>query len=141
MSEKEHLIFFSSEHSTSDKHTSSFTVDLPYTLNLEGEWKCAVLDFYIKPDNTNTQSSYFIYILADFCETSIIFQSNLAPILKKVYLSEGSEQYEFPYPLYIPLKQNSLIGFNLVFLDSSLRPINLNKQTKIECTLHFIKNE
>lgn len=141
MSEEEHRIYFSSDFSTQEKSSGSFTVHLPNTLNLEGKWKCAVLDFFIRPDNSDNHSSQFIYILADFCETSIILQTDRFPILRKVHLNQGAQQYEFAYPLYIPLKQSSITDFELVFLDSFLLPVKLNKPSKIECTLHFIKNE
>lgn len=141
MSEEEHRIYFSSDFSTQDKSSGSFTTHLPYSLNLEGRWKCAVLDFFIQPDSSTEQSSQFIYILADFCETSIILQSDRVPILKKVHLRGGARQYEFSYPLYIPLKQNRLSDFDLVFLNSFLKPVKLTKPAKIECTLHLIKNE
>jgi hypothetical protein len=142
MSEKEHLIFFSSDFSSYDRNSGHFCVHLPNTLNLEGEWKCAVLDFFITPDNSpEHSSSQFIYILADFCETSIILQGGYKPILKKVHLSKGAHQYEFSYPLYIPLKQSRLTDFDLIFLDNFFLPIRINQSSRIECTLHFIKNE
>lgn len=139
MSEEEHRIYFSTDFSTQNKDSGSFTTHLPYTLNLEGDWKCAILDFFISPD-ISKNSSQFIYILGDFCETSIILGIDRKPILKKAYLSSGTQYYEFTYPLYIPLKQSSITDFDLVFSDSSLTPIKLRRASKIECTLHFTKN-
>lgn len=139
MLEEEHLVYFSSNYSSQDLRSGGFTVNLPYTLNLEGSWKCAVLDFFIRPDNSDSNSSQFIYILADFCKTSFIHQTEQLPILKKVAVRKGSQQYQFAVPLYIPLKQNSITNFELVFLDSFLVPIKLHRKNKIECTLHFFK--
>ena len=141
MSEREHRFYFSSDFSTQDRVSGSFTINLPFVLNLEGEWKCAVLDFFIRSDNSDIYTSQFIYILADFCETSIILQTKEIPILRKVHLNASVQYYDFANPLYIRLKQNSLTDFELVFLDSSLLPLTLTKPSKIECMLHFIKDE
>lgn len=139
MSEDEHLIYFSSRYSKQDTITGSFTLNLPYTLNLEGKWKCAVLDFFISPDNSDNHSSQYIYCLGDFCKTSFIQEKNQIPILKKIPLSKGTKQYTFSNPTYIPLKQNSLSDFDLSFLDTFFQPIILHKINIIECTLHFVK--
>lgn len=139
MSEDEHVIYFSSEFSVQDTASGGFNVALPYTLNLEGFWKCGVLDFFIRPDNSDAQSSQFIYILSDFCKTSFIQQSQQLPILKKVGLRKSQHSYKFTRPLYVPLKQNSLTDFDLLFLDSFLTPIKLHRAHKIECTLHFVR--
>ena len=141
MAEREHLIYFSSDFSTQDRVSGGFIINLPFVLNLEGEWKCAVLDFFIRTDNTDTHSSQFIYILADFCETSIILQTKEISILRKIHLNTSVQYYDFANPLYIRLKQNSLTDFELVFLNSFLLPIILTKPSKIECLLHFIKDE
>jgi len=139
MSEGEHLLYFSSKYSPQDSITGRFIINLPLTLNLEGEWKCALLDFFIRPDNSDDLSSEFIYILGDFCKTSFIQQNKQLPILKKVSINNSAHQYEFSYPLYIPLKQSSLTNFTLTFLDTFLKPIILHKSYLIECTLHFTK--
>jgi hypothetical protein len=141
MPKEEHHIYFSSSYSTPHPYSGGFTVHLPSVLDLDGNWKCAVLDFFISPDNTNHQPPHFIYILVDFCQTSIISETDRKPILKKVHLSGGAQQYEFSNPLYISLKQNRLIDFDITFLDSFLLPIHIQKTDKIECTLHLIKDE
>lgn len=141
MSEEQHLIYFSSVYATHDKVTGSFTTNLPFTLHLEGKWKCAVLDFSIKPDISDSNSPQYIYILADFCKTSIIHQIEQSPILRKVALSDAAQLYEFANPIYISLKQNSLTDFDLFFTNSLLNPIKFHKSNRIECTLHFIKDD
>jgi len=149
MSEEEHLFYFSSKYSLQDPITGSFTINLPLTLNLEGKWKCAVLDFFIRPDNldffirpddSNKHTSEFIYILADFCSTSFIQENKQIPILKKIGVNKGTYHYSFTHPLYIPLKQPTLTNFDLTFLDTFFEPITLHKTFLIECTLHFSKN-
>jgi hypothetical protein len=141
MLKREHLIYFSSDNARQINHTS-YSVRLPHELNLDGNWKCAVLDFFISSDTVINYYLKNIYILADFCETSIVSQIGAEPILKKIYLTEGTELYDFPNPLYIPLKQYSLSDFTITFLDRKLRKVYLEELGGIvECTLHLIKDE
>lgn len=141
MSEEEHLFYFSSKYSKQDQFTGGFTTNLPFPLNLEGEWKCAVLDFYIKTSSNNRDSIEFIYILGDFCKTSFIQEKKEIPLLKKVPINKKLvQQYSFTNLLYIPLKQSTLSDFDLTFLDTSFHPYILDKSSLIECTIHFIKN-
>jgi hypothetical protein len=138
---KEHLLFFSSEFSYHNNSSATFTVRLPYEIKLDGEWKCAILDFFASSDHSGIHSSEFIYILGDFCGISFISQTDQRPILKKIHLSGGTKFYEFANPIYIPVKQKRLSEFDLTFLDSDLNPIDLKRPNKFECTLHFIQNE
>jgi len=139
MSEEEHLFYFSSKYSTQDPITGSFTVNLPLTLNLEGKWKCAVLDFFIRGGDSDKYTSESIYILGDFCKTSIIQENKQLPILKKIALNKAKHQYNFSHPLYIQLKQPTLTNFNLTFLETSFKAVITHKSFLIECALHFRK--
>lgn len=141
MSEEEHVFYFSSKFTKQDKVSGSFTVNLPFTLNLKGKWKCAILNFFIKPDISNDQSSQYIYILADFCKTSFVQGNKERPILQKIGLSKSNQQYNISNLLYISVKQSTLSDFDLLFLDSSFNPIILGKRHIIECALHFMKYE
>lgn len=84
MSSGEHYIYFSSKFATYDDTLGSFIVNLPFALELNGNWKCAVLDAYIKLDNPITDRQ--IYVLADFCTTSLVKEQSQLPILKKKLL-------------------------------------------------------
>lgn len=135
MSKEEHLVYISSDYSTQDNITGTVTINLPVFLNLDGNWKCAILDFYIE---RHLYTTPFINILADFCQTSFIHQTKELPILKRIFIDPEKKYYDFNYPTYIRLKQNSLSDFDLTFVDSSLKSINLQK---FEALLHFSKNE
>lgn len=139
MSEGEHIFYFSSRFTQQDRVSGSFTINLPFTLNLEGEWKCAILDFFIRPDISDAHSAQYIYVLGDFCRTSFIKGNEQIPILKKIALNKSTQQYTFSQPLYIPLKQDSLTDFDLTFLDTFFKVILLHHSSIIECTLHFLK--
>lgn len=138
MAETEHRIYFSSD-SCEQNSSFRFNVNLPYNLRLQGKWKCGILDFYMSSNRTP-----FVYILCDFCENSFIFTPSShylhqRPILKKVHIN-NSKYYEFPNPLYIPLKQTSIVDFDLWFFDSAWTLIKLSETESIQCTLHLIKD-
>lgn len=139
MRSEEHLIYFSSKVSSQDKTTGSFTVNLPFHLHLSGDWKCAVLDFFIKPDTPNSVLES-VFIIADFCVNSLLNNGKFLPILKKVYCKRAKRAYNFTQPLYINLKQSSLSDFDLTFLDSDFKPIIISPNQVLECTLHFSQN-
>ena len=136
MSGEEHLIYFSSKFSSQDPITGSFSVNLPSRLELRGKWKCAIVDFFIRQDNSKFVP--IIHLLSDFCSTSFVGEDKL-PILSKVYLQKSSKHYNISNLLYIPLKQNILTSFRLSFLDHNLKPILFSKPYLLECTLHFIE--
>lgn len=135
MSREEHRIYFSSSFCL--ESSGHFILNLPYTLDLQGKWKCAIKDIYIF--GAKEKLPQFIYVLGDFCETSIL-QGQEVPILNKVYFN-NNEYYSFADPLYIPLKQKQLYQLELAFTDRDLKTIHFDKNFLIECTLHFYKNE
>jgi hypothetical protein len=141
MLKREHLIYFSSDIARQINHTS-YSLPLPDEVKLDGNWKCAVLDFFISSKTLVNYCLKNIFILADFCETSIVSKIAAEPILKKIYLTEGTELYDFPNPLYIPLKRDSLSDFTITFLDSKLRKVYIQELgITVECTLHLIKHD
>jgi len=137
MSNDEHRFYFSSNHSIQDKTLATFTVNLPFPLELTGKWKCAILDCYIKLTKLELNS---LFILGDFCEISLVEENKQLPILKKVYLKSNENYYNFLHPLYIPVKQTHLSNFSLAFVDPNLQNILLNTDFLIECTIHFYKH-
>lgn len=137
MSLDEHRIYFSSDYCTLDKSTGSFTVNLPFLLDVSGKWKSTIRDIFIKTDSF---SSSCIYILADFCDTSLIKEKEQLPILKKLYLEPNQKYYTFTHPLYVPVKQTVLSSFNLLLLNSEFKSIQLGEEFLIECTIYFYKH-
>lgn len=136
MSKEEHRIYFSSAFC--EKSSEHFLVNLPFSLNLQGHWKCSIRDIYIsfKRDTANV----CIFILADFCETSFLHGEQQLPVLTKFYLQGTRKYYSFEHPLYIPLKQNHLNSIELRFLDKNLKDIDFGEKFLIECSLHFFKD-
>jgi hypothetical protein len=136
MSKGEHHFYFSSKHSIHNNR-GTFTVNLPFPLQFDGEWKCAIFDLFISDSHQPSP----IYLLTDFCETSFVQGDKQLPILRKVYLEENKDYYSFTNLVYIPLKQNHLTNFSISFLDSNLERVVFNNSTFIECNIHFYKDE
>ena len=137
MGKEEHRFYFSSTYSTHNKSQAVFTVNLPFPLDFIGKWKCSILDVFIK---INKPELNLCYILANFCDTSLVEETKQLPILKKLYLKPSESYYSFLHPLYIPLKQTRLSNFTLTFLDSNLQNIYLDSSFLIECNIHFYKH-
>lgn len=135
MLKREHRIYFSSAFCQVDSKLGRFTVNLPLTLDLSEFWKCAIHDIFISSDVNSSLNC--IYILGDFCETSIVHKEEQLPILSKVFLNSENKYYNFSQPLYIPLKQNQIRSFELQFLNSNLEPVDFGEEYLVECTLHF----
>lgn len=135
MSKEEHRFYFSSKTSVK-QNQCSFTVNLPFPLDLTGKWKCCLYEVYVHFPKLDSPS---IYILSDFCETSLVGEKNQLPILRKVYFSPNKRYYSYSHPLYIPLKQTHISNFSLSFLDSNLHQILFSDDFLIECTIHFYK--
>jgi hypothetical protein len=137
MSKGEHHFYFSSKYSTHNSR-GSFTVNLPFSLQFTGQWKCAVIDLFISHNNLQSPT---LYLLSDFCDTSLVHEGKQLPILRKVYLENNTEKYSFTNLVYISLKQNHISNFTLSFLNIDLQPIVFDNNTLIECVIHFLKDE
>lgn len=139
MSKEEHRFFFSSKYSIHNKNQGSFTVNLPFSLNLSGKWKCAILEVFVSTLDLKEVKS--LYILADICETSLVGGNKQLPILKKLYLESDKTYYTSPNPFYITLKQSQINNFTLSCIDSNLEKITFNENFLLECNIHFYKYE
>lgn len=136
MSKSEHYVYVSNKH-LSFKH---FVIDLPTSIQLEGDWKCALVECsikFLKKDITSIPKE--IFILADFCTTSFVNNLQL-PILRKFWLSKKVSLTFYPSTLiYIPIKQDWLnqLGFSLC--DENLNEVSVAENTQLQFTLHLKK--
>jgi len=134
MSKEEHRLFFSSAFC--EKLSGHYLVNLPFSIDLAGKWKCVIRDIYVSVKKKNfTPDS--IFVLGDFCETSIVQEKKQLPILSQFYYRKPQKYYTFIQPLYIPLKQKSLNKIELQFIDRNLKNIDFGEDFLIECCLHF----
>lgn len=137
MSPREHIIYVSNK-SINEKH---FGIDLPSTLHLEGEWKCALIDCSFKFFNKDLANlPRGVLLLADFCTTSLINDRHL-PVLRKFLLpKKASISFNPTTRLYIPLKQDWINRLEFSLCDLELDRLNINPNCLIEFTLHLRKS-
>jgi hypothetical protein len=136
MSASEHFIFVNSTFS-SENH---FGIDLPSTLQLEGNWKCALIECSFKFFNKDLPNiPRVVFLLADFCTSSFINEKFL-PVLRKLNLPrKTSISIIPPSSLYVPIKQEWVNRLEFSVHDLDLNVLNVNEKTEIEFTLHFKK--
>ena len=135
----EHIFHFSTEFTPQLNTTGSFFVNLPITLDLTGNWKCAILDILFKSNTLFEQEP--VYILASFCETSLLHDKGQLPILGKVILKKGLKRTHFPDPLYIKVKQKQISNFYLDFFNRKIEKFDFSSSYFLDITLHFYKYE
>lgn len=118
-----------------------FGIDLPATLHLDGEWKCALIEcsfkFFAK-DIPNVPAS--IFLLSDFCTTSLVNERRL-PVLRKLYLPRKAAITITPTSrLYIPIKQIWINRLEFSLVDLNFNYLEVNPKCRIEFTLHLRKS-
>jgi hypothetical protein len=136
MSKDEHRVFFSSRHCTQSQE--QVTLNLPYSLNLQGKWKCAIKDIFI--DTHDLSVNRFVFITSNICETSVIQGKDL-PVLRKLFIEKSPHYYSFLDPIYITVSQTEINHIRLTLLDSNLKKIIFKENCLLECMFHFFKND
>lgn len=133
---REHFIYVSG--SINENH---FGIDLPSTLHLEGEWKCAVVDCSFKFFNKELNKlPRAVFLLANFCTTSLVNDRHL-PVLRKILLPKKALiNFNPSIRLYIPIKQVWINRLEFSLTDINLDCLNLNPNSLIEFTLHLKKS-
>ena len=135
MSKSEHYVYVSNK----DLTFNHFVIDLPTTIHLEGNWKCALLECSIRffsKDVPNIPKC--IYILSDFCTTSFVNNAQ-RPVLRKVIPSSRKAFTSFTAStrMYIPMKQDWLNKLEFSVRDENLDDVPVDANTRIEFTLHL----
>lgn len=136
MSKNEHYIYVSNKA----LNFNHFVIDLPTTIHLEGDWKCALVECsirFFKKDTTHTPKE--IYLLCDFCGTSFINNTQL-PVLRKINVLKKVFLFFEPISLiYIPVKQEWVNKLSFSLCDENLRELSLDENTQIQFTIHLKK--
>lgn len=104
----------------------SFIVDLPRSINLEGNWSCALQNFTFEANNGHVQN---LFIYCDVCRESLVNEKYL-PLLKMV-TSTGDQS-----PLvFIPVSQTS---FNNIMVNIRLENRQVPSFTSRKSTCAFL---
>ena len=109
--------------------SSDFTVELPETLHLKGDWVIALTEIY-----TLEEISVPILILCDICEQSI-HEGKLKPILKLIY----PDCIQFSNIHYIPIKNRNINRIRFLIKDGVTGKDILSQ--KISLSLHLLQRQ
>jgi hypothetical protein len=111
-----------------------FTVELPQTVDLNGEWECALVDFQLVGSILPFDP---FCLCSDICEQSCVGDERL-PILRRLS-AKGREQdsaYQFEQPQYILLKLNRINRIR-IYITSTNHPKIADTSGVLTCTLHL----
>ncbi len=126
----EFLVFTNSGSSAQfhpDNKPQNFTVHLPRPVHLEGEWECALVQFFMEG---RSEGGFFV------C-TDVVAESHVGdfmlPVLRRV---RESRTWQFKCLLYVPVKEHDFSSIR-IFLRNwhNVEPARLREQA--HCTLHF----
>ena len=122
-------LFISSSDSLSfhpDNKGSNFTVELPESVNLHGEWEAALCDFYHNPEVNE-----ILYVFCDLCDYSYIGNS-LEPIIRKIYPNSTSTDFQFSSNYYINVKNKNINRIKVY-----IRDVNFGFPSSVTGDIHL----
>jgi hypothetical protein len=114
----------------------SFTVNIPYTLNLKGQWSASLLDISINLSTADESATIF-------ATCSILVNSyvneQMCKILRQISLRKKSKHRQtFSHPQYITIDNSGDINaINITILDAETLLPTLLPIEKVSCTLHI----
>lgn len=115
----------------------NFTVQLPKTLSLPGQWVCALTEIVYEPKFIGKRPSN-LYICSDIVQPS--YESDaLLPVLRKISVLDSFNMKSiniFPQNYYVEVNQDEIQYFTVYIKDQSLEPVSFESQT-LTCTVHL----
>ncbi len=136
--DQQHMLFLSSKDSKQfypTNSTTEFHIELPQSLDLQGQWFCAITEVHFMCKNTSWKE---VNIFTDICGDSYVYNTNL-PILRRISY-EGrkriSHQYTLPY--YHRVLRNQIKRVNITLKDEHLNPVSFVLEP-FTCVLHLRK--
>ena len=111
---------------------SDFSVELPKTYNLNGDWEVA-----LKEKEVRVGEDMF-YVLSDIFQESYVAET-LAPVLRSVRREKKSKAlFTFTDPYYIQVRTDQLSRIRIFIRGRNLQPLETDT-TVLYCTLHLRK--
>ena len=131
----DHYLFLCSQDSK-DQHpnnaSTDFTVELPKTFYLDGDWEVALKEIETRI------SADLIYVFSDICQESYV-DDTLAPILRSVRREKKSKAlFTFVDPYYLPVRADYVSRIR-IFIRGRHQETLRNSNTVVYCTLHLRK--
>ena len=136
----EEIYLFLSSNDSLDYYTgnnpASFTVRLPESANLEGNWACALRDFQCHP-----QTSSDLYVFCDVIQDSYVRDRKL-PILQHIPRQEngGSVVQNYDTSICFRVTRPNLNSVSIYIKDATMKTPSF-KAEPTTCTLHLYKRE
>ncbi len=93
-----HYLFLSSDDSLNyfhDNVAEDFTIQLPETLNLEGEWWCSLEEIRIQ-GRFKARVPKVVFVCCDLIQDSYVGDTKL-PLLRKIFLSPRSRKIDLRF--------------------------------------------
>lgn len=133
-----HYLYLTSEDSKEthpENNSFDFTVELPRSLTLEGDWECSLKELGF----SNQIKSDFLYICSDICEESLACDT-VYPILRVIYNDQKRKwkALTFQDPFYIKLRRQNVSRIRIFIRGRRLEPL-VTENTLLKCTVHLRK--
>ena len=135
-------LFLSSQDSLDmrkNNSSSDFSIQLPKTYSIEGQWLCALKQISITCDFK--PKARRLYLCSDIAEESYV-RNTLVPIVRNIEIYNKSKKYlteNFEEGIYLPVNVNHLTSVRVYLRDSDLQPVQFDSND-LHCLLHFKKN-
>ena len=130
-----HFFFFDSRDSKNhhpDNTSSDFTVELPKTYDLNGDWEVALKEIEVRV------SEDLFYVFSDICQESYVSET-LAPVLRSVRRDKKNKTlFTFTDPYYIQVRTDKLSRVRIFIRGRNLQLL-VTDTTVLYCTLHLRK--
>jgi len=101
---EQHFLFLASRDSKEshpENRTSSFIVELPRPLNLEGVWVCGLKEIYF---SSEIKGQGQVEVYCNICEESIV-GSSLKPLLRRIPLERQQQHFTFQDTYYVKVSR------------------------------------
>ena len=110
-----HFLFLSSDPVTySSNQPYDFTVDLPHTLDLTGEWGVALLQLTAFPSDTAS-----LLVFCDLCSCSSVNDTSL-PVLRRILTRASPLDDNINTAFYLPLNRRRVERVRVYIKDQNL---------------------
>ena len=114
-------------------NANDFTIELPFELQLKGNWYCGLTEVDFKSKEVNKR----IYLCTDICQDSFV-KNRQVPVLRCISLKKKQVSEIYNSVNYVQLSRDSLRQVRIYLRDEDLKSTSFESAT-LTCTLHFVK--
>ena len=124
----------------SDNQVYRFKVHLSLPLSLEGNWKVALTEFYVKgkpKSKSKTETAKALYVYTDLCKESIVHGVEQSLLRRLGKNKNTGWEYMLKTPYYLPVKRKELREFEIyiksadgAFTSELIEPLHLTLHLK-----------